>query len=356
MRRACKVTLKFTNARKRKAIAALLYRYRAAVNFYIKSLWKQAGGLNAETLARLQTTKLSARYRSQALKQALDVVIATKRAAKAQKIRAGRPVFRGSAILDAKFVSVEEGRGSFDLVIRLSSLVPGKKITIPTKRTAVLNKWLSRQGAKLVQGCALSENGIVLWVELPAPVRKTKGKTLGVDIGMNKLLSDSAGKHYGQDVKDILAKIRRRKPGSKGKQRAFRERENHINRIVNQLPWKSLAVVGVEKLHDMKRGKSRKRGKSFRKAVAPWLYRRVLDRISCKAEERDVLVIQNDPAYTSQDCPKCGRRDSLNRRGEKFLCVDCRHAGDADHVGAQNILARTLTTLGSVESPRLKKR
>lgn len=101
--------------------------------------------------------------------------------------------------------------------------------------------------------------------------------------------------------------------------------------------------------------KSRKRGKSFRKAVSPWLYRRVLDRIGCKAEERDVLVVHNDPAYTSQDCPACKRRDSLNRRGENFLCVTCGNAGDADTVGAQNILVRTLVTLGSVESPRLKR-
>jgi len=355
MRRACKVTLKFANVRKRSGIAALLCRYRAAVNFYIRSLWDSPGKLDATTLTRLQVTELSARYKSQALKQALETVVATKKSAKAIGKQASCPVFRGSSVLDAKFVSVEAGRGSFDLVVRLSSLIPGQRITIPTKRTAVLNRWLSVPGATLIQGCALSERGIVLWVDIPEPQLKATGRTVGIDIGMNKLLSDSSGAHYGRDMKSILAKIRRRLPRSNGRRRACAERENYINRTINHLPWDSIAVLGVEKLHDMKRGKSRKRGKPFRKAVAPWLYRRVLDRIGCKAEERDVLVCHNDPAYTSQDCPACGRRDPLNRRGESFLCVACGHASDADTVGARNILARTLANLGRVESPGLKK-
>jgi hypothetical protein len=35
-------------------------------------------------------------------------------------------------------------------------------VTIPTRKTGVLNKWLARPGARLVQGCALSENSIVV--------------------------------------------------------------------------------------------------------------------------------------------------------------------------------------------------
>ncbi|HNJ41522.1 MAG TPA: zinc ribbon domain-containing protein [Acidobacteriota bacterium] len=46
---------------------------------------------------------------------------------------------------------------------------------------------------------------------------------------------------------------------------------------------------------------------------------------------------------------------SDNRKGEKFLCRHCGHTADADTVGAQNILARTLATFGSVESPELQR-
>ena len=122
MRRACQVTLRFVTARKRRAISALLKSYRIAVNFFIQSLWDQPGKLDAVTLTRLQYTRLSARYKSQALKQALEIVTSTRKAAKVTKKCVSVPVFKGSAILDAKFVIVEEGCGSFDLVVRLSSL------------------------------------------------------------------------------------------------------------------------------------------------------------------------------------------------------------------------------------------
>ena len=43
----------------------------------------------------------------------------------------------------------------------------------------------------------------------------------------------------------------------------------------------------------------------------------------------------------------------MNDNRPKFQCLACGRTGDADTVGALNILARTLATLGSVESPRL---
>jgi putative transposase len=174
-------------------------------------------------------------------------------------------------------------------------------------------------------------------------------------VGINKFVSASDGNHFGQGFKPIRDKILRRQPGSKGRQRANRERENYIGRTLNQLPWADLAVVGVEKLSDMKRGKNKNRGKAFRKAVAPWLYRRVLNRVRDKAQENRVLLVAVDPANTSRTCPSCGGCNPLNRRGEDFLCIACGHKSDADTIGAQNILARTLATLGSVESPRLER-
>lgn len=348
MRRACKVTLKFATARKLRAIASLMEAYRAAVNFYIRSLWDERGSLDKATLARLQATRLSERYKSQALKQALEMVVATKKSAKALGKQASCPVFRGSAVLDAKFVSVEEGQGSFDLVVRLSTLHSGHRVTIPTKRTVVLNRWAER--GTIVQGCALSEAGIVLWVDVKDQPSKLSGQSLGVDIGVNKLLSDSQGNHYGTEFKTIRDKIRRSKPKSKARYRHYAERENFINRTINLLPWVVLCVMGVEDLHDMKRGKQKRRGKDFRKALAPWTYRRVLERIGHKAQEHRVRLVAVPPAHTSQTCPNCRTVSRDSRRGERFQCVVCGHSGDADHFGALEIIARTRQILRSVES------
>lgn len=357
MRRACRVTAKFATASKQRMIRALVVEYRSAVNFFIRSLWNERGGLNKETLARLQNTHLSERFKSQALKQALEIVVATKKSAKATKKFVRRPVFRGSLVLDAKFVNVEEGHGSFDLVIRLSTLKKGRRIVVPTRKTAVVNKWLAVPGAKLIQGAEIRDDGyVILWIEAPSCVTGYKaGKTVGVDIGKNKMVVDSDGRQYGEQFSPVLLKIRRRKPGSMGRRRAFAERDNYINRTLNSLPWNSWGVLGVEDLHNLKKGKKKNRSKQFRKAIAPWVYRRVLERIGHKAQENRVRLIEVPPAYTSQTCPACGRCAKENRKGERFACVGCGHTADADFVGARNVLAKTLVTLGSVESPRLKK-
>lgn len=153
-----------------------------------------------------------------------------------------------------------------------------------------------------------------------------------------------------REFKSVRDKTRRSKPKSKARYRHYAERENLINRVVNQLPWPRMSVIGIEDLSDMKRGKQKKRGKQFRKAIAPWTYRRVLDRIGQKAQQNRVRVVAVPPAHTSQTCPNCHTVSKESRRGESFQCVACNCSGDADHFGALEILARTRQILRSVES------
>lgn len=354
MRRACKVTTKFLTHKKRYALNALLQAYRTAVNFYIKSLWKSPGKLDKPTLAILQNTRLSERYKSNALKQALETVVATKRSAKELGKFVSCPVFRGSAILDSKFISIEPGKKSFDLIIKISSLKKGNRITVPTKKTVPINKWLN-YGGEFIQGCCLSENKIIIWIETKTETLKSTGDILGIDQGVNKLLSDSWGNFYGQDFKIIRDKIKRRVPGSKGKLRAIKERKNFINKNLNSLPWAKIAVLGMEDLKYLKTGKKKNRNKNFRKAMTPWTYRQVLNRVRAKAEENRVRLVLVPPANTSRTCPSCGVVSKKSRIGEDFQCIACGHRQDSDTVGALTILARTKRFIGSVESPVLQK-
>ena len=354
MQRACRITTKFLTSRKKRAISALLQSYRAAINFYIQSLWTYPGKLDKPTLARLQNTRLSERYKSNALKQALETVIATKRSAHELRKVASCPIFTGSAVLDGKFVSVEEGLKSFDLIVRISSLRKGHRIIIPTKKTQPINKWLNRNG-KFVQGCCLSENRIIIWIESETPEIRLSGESLGIDQGINKLLSDSDGKFYGQDFKQLRDKIKRKVPGSKGKLRTIRERENFINRNLNLLPWDKIKILGMEDLKGLKTGKKKNRSKNFRKAMAPWTYRQVLNRAKAKAEENRVRLVLVPPANTSQTCPQCRIVSNKSRVGEHFQCIACDYMQDADTVGALNVLARTTWFIGSVESPVLQE-
>ncbi len=356
MRRACKLTLGFATDKKRRAINALLEAYRAAVNYYIRHLWQTNGRLDKDTLALLPDshTRLSARYRSQALKQAIETVVFTKKAVKGTHKHCSMPVFRGSATLDAKFVAIEAGKGSFDLVVKLSCLEKGKRLILPTKKTKILNKWTSRPLARIIQGCSLNENSITIWVELP-DLEAKKGSSLGVDIGVNKLLSLSDGSHLGTEFKALRDKIKRKKPKSKAKGRAIKERNNFIHRIVNLLPWAAMGMLAIEDLKHMKTGKQKNRGKQFRKAMIPWTYCQVIEVLKQKAQENRVHLVAVAPAYTSQTCPDCGTVSKGNRKAEKFCCINCGYSHDADTVGAMNILVKALRLVGSVESPALCK-
>jgi hypothetical protein len=69
LRRVCRPSLKFATATKRHEIARLLEVYRGGVNFYVGSLWQNAGALDKKTLARLppERTRLRSMQKDQAL-------------------------------------------------------------------------------------------------------------------------------------------------------------------------------------------------------------------------------------------------------------------------------------------------
>jgi IS605 OrfB family transposase len=350
MHRAVKVTLQFATAAKRRRINALLQAYRTAVNFYIGLIWREQGGLNRETRIKLQKTRLPANYKGCALRQAFLVVITTKMAAKATKKPCSMPVFKGPAVLSRDFAAIEDGKGSFDLIVRLTCLNRGNRIVVPTKKTAVFNKWMGKPGARLIQSATLSEDSLTIWIEVPDLPPK-QGESLGVDIGINKLLSDSNGQHYGTEFRALRDKINRAQLKSKGKHRALRHRDNFIRQQVNRLPWNRLGLLAIEQLKNLKRGKRRNRGKTFRKAMIPWTYHQVIEVLRNKAQENRVHLVAVEPAYTSQTCPACGTVSQNNRSAEVFKCIDCDYSQDADTVGALNILSKALQLVGSVKSP-----
>ena len=362
-RRACKVTLKFATETKRSKIRALVEAYRGCVNAFIKVLWPvaevQSFHLDKKTLDSIASGRLSERYKSNALKQAIEIVVSTKRACKATGKKASRPKFKGDAVLDAKFVSVEDKESSpgdpFDLVVRISSLVKRQRITIPTCRTKPLNKWLSRPGAQFVQGCSLAEDSLTVWVEEPiveipfAP--QTDVVVFGGDLGMNKLLTvkhNDKAAYLGREYRELQKRIRRCKPNSKAREGLLTERDHVIGRVLNAVPWEHIDVLGIEDLNGITRGKG-KTSKEFRRQRLPWAHRKMLERMVAKAEENRVLLVAVHPSNTSRECPKidCRCASAMNRKGESFRCVACGHTEDADRVGAGNIRSRTLAILAA---------
>lgn len=356
MKRAVKINLsKFATKDKLRKLDNLFKAYRSAVNFFIKSLWVEQGKLDKATLARLQNTRLSERFKSQALKQAIEIIISTKKSAKALKHYASMPIFNGAMILDAKFIALEPGKNSFDLWLKISTLKKGKRTWLPLRKTKVLNKWLSVQNAKLVQGAGIKKDKFgkwfaIIWVSLPDKQPKNQGDVVGLDFGFNKLIALSTGVTSGGDIKRLCKKAAAKKQGSKAKQRTRSEIRNYINRQLKLLPFSNMRVLVIEDLRNIKQGKKKNRSKKFRRNLSTWTIGYAQRRIKTLTEENRVLLGLSNPYKSSQKCSVCGCVDRNNRNNERFLCTACGHADDADTNAARNHRSYWLASLESAKT------
>ncbi len=61
-----------------------------------------------------------------------------------------------------------------------------------------------------------------------------------------------------------------------------------------------------------------------------------------------------NPAYTSQNCSRCGHRQAMPLEERVYTCPDCNLVLDRDHNAALNILALGLQRIGikSVDAPQ----
>ncbi len=235
-------------------------------------------------------------------------------------------------------------------MVELPSLVVGDRLVLMTKATAVLNKWLSRPGARFCHCIEVHGDRLTVVVEFPAPDIKTDGEVLGVDVGIHKLLSTSQGEFLDTGFKDVMAKIRRRKPGSKSRARARHERDQAVNEALNKLPWDEVRAVAFEDLRGIKHGKKRS-SKSFRRSRSSWVASKVATRLKHKAAEHGVQDVSVNPSWSSQNHAACGKRGA--RQGAVFYCKSCDVVTDADFNAAVNIQKRGETALAKNQITKL---
>jgi transposase len=354
--RAIKLKIYPTN-KKRNIVKNIIEQYKHVVNEYLKIFYHKnvIPKLDKDTLALISKTELTERYKSQALKQAIEVY----KSCENKKVKTDHkiPYFNGYPILDAKFVTIKHGEKSFDTVIKLSTLVRKKQIYIPSKGTNVLNKWI-KKGGWLVNGCELHEDYIICYVKLEKGRWKTEneGKSLAIDLGMRKLVTTNEGNFFGTKFSNILDKIVRREKGSIRYKKALKERDNFINYVLKQICFDKLYVLFYENLKNMKLGKKGfRKNNAFRKRQQYWTYSRIITRILQLCEENRVRPIYINPKNTSRECPNCNNIASGNRILELFCCLTCGYTHDADIVGATNIFRKGMCYLRSLESLNLQK-
>jgi putative transposase len=76
-----------------------------------------------------------------------------------------------------------------------------------------------------------------------------------------------------------------------------------------------------------------------------WVYKQMIDMIDYKTESVGIKVNYQEESYTSQTCPRCGKRYKPSNRN--FNCPNCTFKYHRDSVGAINILKKY--TIGTLE-------
>jgi len=179
MKRTIKFTLKSTNTNKLKKLAGLRKEYVNAVNFYIKRLVIQKKYILSDQEVKQFESKLSYGFKQCAYRQAEKIWKTWRRT---YKKNSNIPKFKGSIILDQRFVTFDKSKNSFDYWIKISTLEKGKRVSIPLNSYEYANEYF--KSWKLVNGCRLKKinNNWTLYLtfEKETPVLKKDGKKLGL--------------------------------------------------------------------------------------------------------------------------------------------------------------------------------
>lgn len=181
---------------------------------------------------------------------------------------------------------------------------------------------------------------------------------VGIDRGINFLMVtyDDKGKsrfYTGRYIKDKrayyqrlyrelqmkgTASARRRLKKMGGKENRWMTDINHCisKALVQRYPKSTLLVL--EDLTGI-RSKLEIVNREYRRTRVSWAYGQLETFIKYKATRKGQLVINVDPSFTSQKCPKCGYVDKGNRDRSKhlFCCRKCGYQSNDDRIAAMNL-------------------
>ena len=266
------------------------------------------------------------------------------------------PVLKNLTIeVDSRLFDLQESKKHFDcwINLRLPFFIEGKRkaiaIKLPIKYYSYqkkrFNGWTRKSSISLKK--VKNSYFVNFFYEKSDEQKRSEGQEIAFDQGFYKLLSDSNGNHYGQNLKDLYEKISKKRQGSKGFKGLLKHRDDEINRICNRLPLDNVKQIYLEKLKYVKAFSKQKHtiSSKFMNKLQRWSYTRVVDKLERLCQENGIFLTYVPPAYTSQTCSRCGVVDKDSRQGEIFHCQSCGYLIDADTNGAINILKRGSSVL-----------
>ena len=193
-----------------------------------------------------------------------------------------------------------------------------------------------------VDGCSVNEIcnvvGIDRGINFIAVSYDSKGKSSFFDGGKVK--------HKRAQYKELRSELQKRGTASARRRlKKIGKRENRWMNDVNHCVSKALVTSNPSKtlfvLENLKgiRGATERVKRKDRYVSVSWSYYDLEQKLKYKAQRDSCLVINADPRYTSQCCPKCGHIEKSNRDKKLhcFCCKNCGYRSNDDRIGAMNL-------------------
>ncbi|MDJ0734855.1 MAG: zinc ribbon domain-containing protein [Nostocaceae cyanobacterium] len=337
MKRTCRVYLNDLNHGKKQVLKQFLLKCHEVMQYYVDLFWSRqdfSGKLaDLPTVHRSKnrfgiTTRLG-----QALaKQAKEILRSQHKKPKSQQRKPQLRQF--TCTLFYHFVKIEKYKNShFDWAICLiGSGAP--KLVIPIHSTKLINRRLE-QGWHLSKTIRMGLRGGQLWIDLifekSRPKLKSDGRFLGMDSNYKNGLVFSDAQNVGTELYPKIQGFAKRQKNTKA------EIKSMLGKAIKQIDFSQVKVLVIENLKKVKHGKRGTFSRVFNRRLSHWLYAYAVSLLSRRCEELGIEVQRKDPYKTSQFCRICGKWDRRNRRGDRFLCVNCGHVDHADHNASKNL-------------------
>jgi len=260
--------------------------------------------------------------------------------------------------------------------IEVMGLRPRQRILIPLLGTSAISGNIRVVMEPKARTCEIHTTfELKVPEDTPASEEDTPAsKDAGVDIGQSEVFTDDHGKRYGKQWAKFLeraSKVDLDKGRKRGKLHAVRKKalargDKAKARAIktNNLGYKTLdnrcrkhqaecaRLVNTAFNQFLRHRKPTRfaqerldfRGKAKSKAMSrrtvEMRNRLINERSHFMASAAGVCRQRVNPAFSSQQCPRCGYVHPKNRNGDKFVCLFCGWVGYSDRVGAHNLRNR----------------
>jgi len=285
-------------------------------------------------------------------------------------------------------IEKEIKKTSYDYWIKLSTLEKGTKIYLPIKTNSYfegikgdIHNFIQinfQQDIDKINGNRLLStlqkidyNEYKIDICLVKNIKKEqylpKIDKLALDLGLTNLFASNLGELYGRNFSkllkkydEIIALLAKNRQNQKLKTLSKRYKKlinkiksylkNEINRVINTIIKNNRPKeIVVERLNFS----SPKLSKKLNRMLSNFGKKIIEDKFESIKEKYGIEITEVNPAYTSQECNKCGYIDKKNRKTQaKFICGFCGKKQNIDINSSKNILAKSSSPLKDIFAKR----